>query len=297
VFSAGKEASVRRLTRRAFVSGALCTSAAWALGQPPELRQQIGGEWCVVKFPGERMNHEAVLILHGAGEWVNGTTSSWESQPGASHLIEKLLAAGYIVAQSNSAARNGNGMWGNGETQKTTAEFSDWLHSRYRLRKLHAVAVSAGNLVLLNLLLSRRARFASAVMLAPCVSIASEYRCPGGVNRVKTIAEAYDFAAASGCPGDPAHDEAFLRGTADYDPLRRLQSLRSTQVAWIFGDTRLLAIYESRDPRVPPAENILPFSALLQSAHVPITITRMEADTHGSQELFLRYTEQIVAFL
>jgi hypothetical protein len=152
-------------------------------------------------------------------------------------------------------------------------------------------------LVLLNLLLSRRARFASAVMLAPCVSIASEYRCPGGVNRVKTIAEAYDFAAASGCPGDPAHDEAFLRGTADYDPLRRLQSLRSTQVAWIFGDTRLLAIYESRDPRVPPAENILPFSALLQSAHVPITITRMEADTHGSQELFLRYTEQIVAFL
>jgi hypothetical protein len=51
------------------------------------------------------------------------------------------------------------------------------------------------------------------------------------------------------------------------------------------------------DPRVPSSENILPFSQRLQHAGVPLKLNRMEANTHGSQELFVRYTPEIVAFL
>jgi alpha-beta hydrolase superfamily lysophospholipase len=290
-------------TRRDFLCGLLSTSLSLVASanelptQPRVLRQQIAGEWCVVQIPEKRERGEAVLILHGAGEWVNATMSSWEAQPGASRLVQALVDAGYIVGQSNAAARNGNGMWGNGETQNTTSAFAEWITRRYHLRRIHALAVSAGNLVLLNLLLGGQMQFDSAVMLAPCLSIASEYRCPGGINRVKTIAEAYRFAPASACPGDPQHDQAFVAATETADPMRRLEKLSDAQVLSIFGKTHLLAIYESGDPRVPPAENILAFSQRLQRAGVPLNLIRMEADTHGSQELFLRYTPQIVTFL
>lgn len=261
------------------------------------LRMQIAGEWCFLKLPAKPRNGQVVLILHGAGEWVSETSSSWEQQPGATKLIHSLLDAGYAVAQSNSASRHRNGMWGNADTQTTTAAFLHWLAENHGLRTLHAVAVSAGNLTLVNLLLGHEANFESAVMLAPCLSLASEYRCPGGVNRIKTIAEAYHFTPQSTCPGDPTRDSAFLRATTKYDPLRKMEALTDRQIRAAFGDIRLLAIYETHDPRVPPAENLLPFAARLKRARVPLQILSMEADTHGSQELFLRHVEAILAFI
>jgi acetyl esterase/lipase len=133
-------------------------------------------------------------------------------------------------------------------------------------------------------------------MLAPCLSLASEYRCPGGIDRVSTIAEAYRFTPASKCPGDPMADNAFLAATEGFDPIRRLERLSDEQVRSALNATRLMAIYESNDPRVPPAENILAFSQRLRQAGVPLRLTRMEADTHGSQELFVRYASQIIQF-
>lgn len=291
--------STRRNFLRKSLWGAVCASATAAYGskRPSVLRQQVAGEWCFVKFPHKWHRREVVLILHGAGEWVNETTSSWEQQPGASALMQSLLDAGYAIAQSNAATRDGNGMWGNPDTQSATVAFADWLAEHYRARKFHALAVSAGNLVLVNLLLDHRMHFDTATMLAPCLSLTSEYRCPGGVDRVKTIAAAYRFEPASGCPGDPEHDTAFLAATQNADPMRRLRQLSDTQLRSVFGKTRLMAIYEGRDPRVPPAENILPFSELLKRAGVPLSLIRMEADTHGSQELFLRYTPRIVSFI
>ena len=288
----------RRDFLRGFLWGAFCTSALATepFGPPLVLRQQIAGEWFFLKIPPNWKRRELVIIFHGAGEWVDATTSSWETQPGATRLMQTLLRAGFAVAQSNDGARQGNGMWGNGDTQTAAVEFAGWIASHYRPRKLHALAVSAGNLVLMNLLLGGKMRFASAVMLAPCLSIASEYRCPGGIDRIKTISEAFGFTPTSGCPGDPKSDAAFLSATENDDPMRRLQKCSDVEVRSVFNQTRLLAIYESDDPRVPPAENIVPFSRRLLKASVPLDVIRMEADTHGSQELFVRYTPRIVAF-
>ena len=281
------------MTRRSFLGGLAAAAAGDAAVN--EQRFQIGGEWCFIKFP-RRPNQAVVLTLHGAGEWVRETSSSWEEQTGATRLMESLLEAGFAVAQSNSAARNGNGMWGNPQTQTTTAALMGTLRHRHSFQSVHAVAVSAGNLILANLLLNHKARFDRAVMLAPCVSLASEYKCPGGVNRVKTIAEAYGFPARA-CPGDPAHDADFLRATAHDDSLRVLERLGDSDLRAAFGTTQWMAAYETGDPRVPPAENILPFATRLKRAGIPVRIEAMEADTHGSQELFVRYTPAIVDFL
>ena len=282
------------MTRRTLLAG--LAGAAAARPASEAVRVQVAGEWCVVKPPRGEFNGDVVVTLHGAGEWVNESTSSWEQQAGATRLMEALTEAGFAVAQSNSAARHGNGMWGNGATQATTAAFVEWLRERYRCRRVHAVAVSAGNLVLTNLLLGRRAAFAKAVMLAPCLSLASEWRCPGGVNRVKTIAEAYGFERRS-CPGDPEHDREFLEKTAHADPLRRVLAMDDASVRERLGKTRWMAAYESGDPRVPPGENVQPFVRRLSRAGVPVQVEAMEADTHGSQELFVRYLPQIVTFL
>lgn len=283
------------VTRRAFCWTLGASAYAATVTPPNTLRLQVAGEWCFLKLP-SRSNGQAVLTLHGAGEWVNETTSSWESQPGATGLMNALLDAGFAVAQSNSAARHGNGMWGNRDTQRTTAAFIDWLRKEHAFSRVHAVAVSAGNLVLVNLERFGYAKFETAVMLAPCLSLASEYKCPGGVNRVKTIAEAYEFHAAA-CPGDPEHDLAFQQATAHDDPLRVIDHLDATHIRSAFASTRWLAIYETRDPRVPPAENLLPFAAKLNQAGVPVRVLAMEADTHGSQDLFLRYVPEVLSFI
>jgi alpha-beta hydrolase superfamily lysophospholipase len=285
------------LTRRQLALGLLGAALAAEETESRVLRLRVAGEWCFVKFPVGKGNGQAVLILHGAGEWVSETSSSWETQTGATRLIDALLDAGYVVAQSNSAARDGNGMWGNSDTQKTTAAFLNRLAHEHGFRRVHAIAVSAGNLILANLLLGGKAKFETAVMLAPCLSLVSEYKCPGGINRVKTIAEAYHFAPKSGCPGNPAADTAFVNATAQDDPLRRVERLNDKQIRATFGATRFLAIYETHDPRVPPAENLFPFAARLKHAGVPLQILAMEADTHGSQELFLRHITAILAFI
>jgi hypothetical protein len=290
-----EENAVRAVTRRTFIASA-AGLAAWGLAdQQKTLRTQVGGEWCFLKLPEIRANGQVVLTLHGAGEWVDEKSSSWETQPGATQLMDTLLAAGFAVAQSNAAARHGNGMWGNRDTRDTTVAMAQWLAKEHGLRTLHAVAVSAGNLVLTNLLLTNRLRFASAVMLAPCLSLASEYKCPGGVNRVKTIAEAYGFPAAK-CPGDPS-DAVFLKATAEDDPALIVEHLDAAGIRAAFGHTRWMAVYETHDPRVPPQENLLPFVANLHRGGVNVRVTPMEADTHGSQELFLRHTPAILSFL
>ena len=217
-------------------------------------------------------------------------------QAGATTLMDALLGAGFAVAQSNSAARRGNGMWGNLDSQRTTAAFIDWLRTEHSFHRVHAMAVSAGNLVLANLERFGTAKFETAVMLAPCLSLASEYKCPGGVNRVKTIAEAYSFEN-SRCPGDPERDLAFQRATAHDDPLSNIELLDDSRIRAAFADTRWLGIYETHDPRVPPAENLLPFASRLTRAGVPVRLVPMEAETHGSQELFLKYVPDIVAFI
>jgi len=282
------------MTRRTLFAGLFWATAALPAGE--QSRVQVSGEWCFVKFPRGTPNGQVVLTLHGAGEFVDGTSSSWEQQPGATRLMDALLDAGFAVAQSNSAARHGNGMWGNGETQSTTAAFVDWLRDRYAFRTVHAVAVSAGNLILTNLLLSGRVTFDSAVMLAPCVSLASEYRCPGGINRVRTLSEAYGFVRTT-CPGDPVHDREFLDRTAHYDPLRRVLAMNDSDVRAAFGKTRWMAAYESQDPRVPPEENVKAFAARLERAGIVVQVNEMQANTHGSQELFVRYIPEIVRFI
>lgn len=282
------------MTRRRFLGG--LAAAGTLAASSNEQRIQVAGEWCFVKLPSTRANGQVALTLHGAGEWVSETASSWEAQLGATRLMDSLLDAGFAVAQSNSAARHGNGMWGNRDTQATTAAFIDFLRERYSFSAVHAIAVSAGNLLLANLLLNHRAEFDRAVMLAPCVSLASEYQCPGGVNRVKTLAEAYGFPAGA-CPGDPVHDAGFLRATAHEDPLRVIERLNDDAVRSAFRKTRWMAAYETGDPRVPPAENIIPFAARLNRAGVEVRLEAMDAQTHGSQELFMRYLQPIVRFL
>lgn len=284
------------LTRRTFFSGmAASVVCPAAKASSDTIRTEIAGEWCFLKLP-PRSNRQVVLTLHGAGEWVSETSSSWEMQAGATKLMSALLETGFAVAQSNSAARHGNGMWGNPDTQRTTAAFIDWLRTERLFHRVHAIAVSAGNLVLANLELFGSVKFESAVMLAPCLSLASEYKCPGGVNRVKTIAEAYGFEN-SRCPGDPESDLAFQRATAHDDPLRNLEHLDDSRIHAIFAGTRWLGIYETHDPRVPPVENLLPFASKLTRAGVPVRVLAMEAETHGSQDLFLKYAPGIVAFI
>jgi pimeloyl-ACP methyl ester carboxylesterase len=259
-------------------------------------RGEIGGEWCFIMNP-RQPNGEAVVTMHGAGEWVKADSSSWETQPGANALLKALASNGFLVAQSNSGARNGNGMWGNPATQATTAALIDSLRRDRGVKNVHALAVSAGNLVLVNLLLNRMAMFDKAVMLAPCLSLASEYKCPGGVDRVKTIAEAYEFQPQTHCPGDPVHDSAFSAATRAHDPAEVLKQLSGREVTKIFRATRFLAAYETGDPRVPPHENLLPFAQRLRACGIPVQMLSMEANTHGSQELYSRNQAAILKFL
>jgi pimeloyl-ACP methyl ester carboxylesterase len=271
-------------------------AVAPAARTPQTWRGEIEGEWCFIMNPPEP-NGEAVVTMHGAGEWVREDFSSWESQPAANALLGALVSNGFLVAQSNGAARNGNGMWGNPATQAATAALIAYLRRNHRVKKTHALAVSAGNLVLLNLLLTRKAAFDKAVLLAPCLSLASEYKCPGGVNRVRTIAEAYDFQPQSDCPGDPIHDLAFTTATQAHDPAEVWKRLSGHDLAQVFHNTRLLAAYETADPRVPPNENILPFSQRLKACGIPLQLLPMEANTHGSQELYSRNQIAILKFL
>lgn len=261
------------------------------------LRLQVGGEWCWVKLPASPGKGEAVLAIHGNGQTVTAAGSSWEEGPGFARLTDTLLAQGYIVAQSNHSATPENGMWGNEKTLRTVSALAAHLRRNYGVKKLHAAAVSAGNATLMNLLLDRRLKFEAALLIVPVLSLESMYRCPGGMDRVKGLADAFAFRPARPCPGDPAADQSFRKATAAYDPLRRMQQMPHAAMRARLGRTRWMAIFNDRDPRVLPSENIVPVQALMQRASIPVRMLSMDLDTHSSDEPLAKYEDELVRWL
>lgn len=260
-------------------------------------RLQIGGEWCFIRHPARNLHAgEAVVILHGNGHTVESTTSTWEQQRSLRGLMDRLSAAGYLIAQSNHTATRSNGMWGNPESSRSVVALMRHLENG-GVRSFHAISNSAGNLILLNLLLSGQARFQSAVAIAGVVSLESMYRCPAGADRVTGIAEAFAFSPASKCPGDPGSDTSFRKATAYYDPLRRMQSMSDGEIRRLLGNTRWLGLYETRDPKVLPEENILAFARRLKTADVAVELRSLDLLTHGAGELFDSFTPEILRVL
>ncbi|MCL4852359.1 MAG: hypothetical protein KJZ78_13370 [Bryobacteraceae bacterium] len=260
-------------------------------------RLQIGGEWCFIRHPARNLHAgEAIVLLHGNGHTVESTTSTWEQQRSLRGLMDRLSAAGYLIAQSNHTATRSNGMWGNPESCRSVLALMRHLENG-GVRRFHAISNSAGNLVLLNLLLSGQTRFESAAAIAGVVSLESMYRCPTGADRVTGIAEAFAFNPASRCPGNPDSDTSFRNVTADYDPLRRMQSMNDGEIRRLLGSTRWLGLYETRDPKVLPEENILSFARRLKTAGVAVELRSLDLATHGAGELFDSFTPEILRVL
>ena len=257
-------------------------------------RFQIAGDWCFVKRS-SAMTGQAVVILHGNGEVVGSAGSSWETRQDENRLMEALADAGYLVAQSNAAAIPGNGMWGNENTQRAVLALVDRLRRVERVQHFHAIAISAGNLTLLNLLL-RGTVFEHVVMLAPVTSLKSLYRCPAGVNRVRQISQSYGFTPAGGCPGEAEHDQSFRHGTSGYDPAA-LDAFSPEQTR-VLRATRWMTVYEDGDPKVPPQENILAWKRAMERQGITI-FTRVVAGarTHTGPGLFPECMTGLFAFL
>lgn len=261
-------------------------------------RLRVAGEWCFIKTPGSATRSgEAVILIHGNGETVEADSSSWERSEGHSALIETLLGAGYLLAQSNHTAVPDNGMWGNPASRRSVLALIDHLRSTRQVEVFHAIAISAGNAVLLNLRLDGKVAFRSAVLIAPVISLEGLYRCPAGIDRVSGIATAFDFAPAHGCPGDPEADEAFRRATGPHDPLRRLRQLDAAALAAALSATRWMALYDRGDPKVIPEENLLPFVGILETARVGIRLRSHKQDTHTPRDLLLAHRHEIAGFL
>ncbi len=261
-------------------------------------RLRIGGEWCFIKSPEEdRRPGEAVILIHGNGELVVEWSSSWEQAEGNKHLMTTLLDAGYLLAQSNHKAIPGNGMWGNEDTQESILDLIDHLAANYGVTKFHAIAASAGNTTLLNLILGGRADFESVVLVVPVLSLESMYRCPAGVNRVGGISTAFAFQPAGECPGDPDNDMAFRRAAEGWDPLRRLRALGADRRRKVLSGVRWATLYHEGDPKVIPAENILPFGEFLEQAGLPLLEIASPLETHSPGPLFLEHAERFVEFL
>jgi len=261
-------------------------------------RSRVGGEWCFIKTPGSAARSgEAVILIHGNGETVEADSSSWERSEGHAALIEALLDAGYLLAQSNHTALPDNGMWGNPATQRSVLALIDHLRSTRQVEAFHAIAISAGNATLLNLLLDGKAAFRSAVLIAPVISLESLYRCPAGIDRVSGIATAFDFRPAHGCPGDPDADEAFRRSTGPHDPLRRVRQMDGPALVTALSTTRWMALYDRGDPKVIPEENLLPFVGILETARVGIRLRSQKQGTHTPRDLLLAHRHEIAGFL
>jgi alpha-beta hydrolase superfamily lysophospholipase len=261
-------------------------------------RFQVGGEWCFIKTPDSHTRSgEAVILIHGNGETVEADSSSWERSEGNVALMDALLEAGYLLAQSNHTAVPGNGMWGNAATRRSVLALMEHLRSTRRVGVFHAVAISAGNATLLNLLLDGKAAFRSAVLIAPVISLESLYRCPAGIDRVSGIAAAFGFRPAHGCPGKPEADETFRRATRPHDPLARAQEMDRPALAAALSATRWMALYDRGDPKVIPEENLLPFVDILASARVGIRLRSQKRDTHDPRDLLLAHRHEIAGFL
>ncbi len=279
-----------------------CTAAFLAAAFAPSMfaasihtsRFQIKGDWCFVKKT-DAATERAVVLLHGNGEIVAANGSTWEIRADENGLIELLTGAGFIVAQSNAAAIPGNGMWGNSATERAVSALMRHLRRVEHAARFDAIAISAGNLTLLNLMLGG-VSFDHVVMLAPVTSLESLYRCPAGVDRVGQISRAFGFAPASGCPGNPEKDPGFRRTTADLDPgragpltRRRLRVLRKA---------RWMAFYEEYDPKVPPPENILLWKATLDGIRAKFTARPLKGGReHTSPALFVQVASELLSFL
>jgi pimeloyl-ACP methyl ester carboxylesterase len=276
---------------------ALALSVDPALSAETE-RLQVDGEWCFIKTPASGERHgEAVILLHGNGETVEADSSSWERLKWATELMDALLDAGFLLAQSNHTAVPGNGMWGNPATQESVLALMDHLQRTRGTRTFHAVAMSAGNLTLLNLLLDGKTPFESAVLIAPGLSLESAYSCPAGFDRVSGIARAFDFEPAHGCPGDPEGDEAFRRATARHDPLRKATAMTPSALATALSGTRWMALYDRGDPKALPEENLLPFLSLLEAAGIEVRVRSVKEDTHTPTELVHAWRRDVAEFL
>ena len=260
-------------------------------------RLQVDGEWCFIKTPSSPRPGEAVILIHGNGETVEADSSSWERAEGDAALMETLLEAGFLLAQSNHTAVPGNGMWGSPATQTSVLALMEHLRTTRGVEVFHAAAISAGNATLLNLLIDGKAEFRSAVLIAPVVSLESLYRCPQGVDRVSGIATAFGFQPAHGCPGDPEGDEAFRQATAPHDPLRKVRDMAPPARASALSATRWMALYDRGDPKVPPGENLLPFIELLEPAGSPVLVRSQKKDTHTPKDLLLDHRREIAGFL
>jgi hypothetical protein len=272
---------------------ALCAAAVCA-GTAEHF--QVGGQWCFVEAPAGKARSRAIVLIHGNGETVGPETSSWERNPGTRFLMDRLLEAGFLVAQSNATAVPSNGMWGNAGTQEAVLALMTYLRDNRGVTSFDALALSAGNVTLLNLALAGKARFFHAVLTAPVISLASLYRCPGGFDRVTQISGAFRFSPAHACPGDPRQDPEFLRRTQGYDPLRTIAE--DSRALSKMAGTRFLACYEEDDPKVPPAENILALRDQFHQWKVPLRTWFLPgAATHGSKEMFEGCTPEIIKFL
>lgn len=259
-------------------------------------RFRIGEDWCFVQVPtGKLQARDAVILIHGNGQTVGETTSSWESNASSRRTMDKLVDAGYLVAQTNHGATPDNGMWGNSVTQAAVVALMKRLKADYAIERFHAMAMSAGNATLLNLVLNREAEFASAVLLAPVISLESMYRCPGETERVQGISKAFAFQPASGCPGNSEHDLAFRKATASADPLRRIAALPLQKSKSLLGRTRWLAVFSDQDPKVPSQENARALQTLLEHAGVDLDVKTLNIPTHSSDELLNRYTADILS--
>ena len=285
--------TISRLLPVALAAAAILPAAA-----PFTERLKIGGEWCFIKSPETNTRPgEAVILIHGNGELVVEWSSSWEQAEGNKHLMNALLDAGYLPAQSNHTAIPGNGMWGNEDTQESVLNLMDHLAANYEVTKFHAIAVSAGNATLLNLVLGRRADFESVTLVVPVLSLESMYRCPAGVNRVGGISTAFAFQPAGECPGDPDNDMAFRRATEAWDPLRRLRAMGADGRRGALSGVRWATLYHEGDPKVIPAENILSFGEFLDEAGLPLLKLVSPLETHSPGPLFLEHVERVVEFL
>jgi hypothetical protein len=214
---------MRCLTRRNLVLGSM---ALREIAAYPRAMQhlRIDGEWCFVGTP-ERMtgSRRAVILFDGNGTTVGPDSSSWEKNAACTALSQAILDSGMLAAQSNRTANPDNGMWANAASQRAILALMTRLVKDYEIRRFSAITVSAGGATLLNLLLDGKAAFDAAALFAPVVSLESMYRCPGGFDRVKGIAEAYGFQPTRGCPGDPEKDLEFRRATEGFDPMRRIR--------------------------------------------------------------------------
>lgn len=271
-------------------------SGSFLLGASPNPLKhlQVDGEWCFVGTP-DRKTNRAVIILDGNGTTVGPDSSSWEKNAACSDLTQAILNAGFVIAQSNRTAHPDNGMWGNPASQKAVLALMSMLHSDYKIERFSTITVSAGSVTLLNLLLAGKAAFDSAALFAPVISLQSMYRCPGGFDRVKGIAEAYQFQPLHGCPGDPEKDIDFRRATEGFDPMRRIRS--GFPKNWAGRKTSWMVLYHHGDPKVLPPENGAQFVQLLRSGGASVEEVAIDGHTHNSDDLMRNHQAEVIKLL